>query len=163
MGKKGLIGPKKEWTEEEYRELLGLYVDGASPTFMAQLFSCKTSDIVKELSALVLNADHVESNPLAPNYGNRWSWGEEDFLQRELQLRTPIAKIARFLGRDDLGVAFKILEKRPQLPRRTIEKFQLGTLSNAKSPLEGDQPKFVLICSTCDDVVLYCKCDHGNI
>ena len=155
--------PGKEWSEPERRDLLEFYIDGAAPFLMAQLFGCKVADVVKELGSLVLGASDIERDENAPNYGRPWDWHDDHLLQREYQLRRPLARIAKLLGRDPLGVAFRMLDMRPPIPQGTIKKYGLDKISKSIGPLEGDEPQFVKLCAECLDVPLYCKCQICDI
>lgn len=153
----------KEWSEAERKTLLEYYVDGMSGVLIAKLFDSSVIAVAEELARLVLGVDELKSNPQAPSYGRTWDWHDEQLLKREYQLRRPLSRIARALGRDELGVAFKILDMRPPLPMKIIEKYDLQAISNTLGPLEGDKAQFVRVCSQCDDVTLYCKCLISNV
>ena len=152
----------KEWSDEDRKSLLEYYVEGMLPFTMAQLFGCKVRDVVRELSQLVLGVDDAQSDSSAPNYGRPWDWYDDYLLTREYQLGSSLERIAALLGRDLLGVAFKMLDLRPPIPPKTSKKYGLRRLSKAQGPLEGDRPEFIRLCSTCHDVPMYCRCPYED-
>ena len=150
------------WTKSMNKELLELYLDRMPGPMMAHYFGCSERDMVRQIACLVLGKKKIKSDRSAPRYGEEWSWRDDQVLRREFQLARPIDQIAATLGRDELGVAFRILAFfEPQLPPAVVEKYGLddapGVLPSS-SPLQGDEPRFVRVCSECHDVVPFCKC-----
>ena len=150
------------WTKSMNKELLELYLDRMPGPMMAHYFGCSERDMVRQIACLVLGKKKIKSDRSAPRYGEEWSWRDDQVLRREFQLAKPIDQIAATLGRDELGVAFRILAFfEPQLPPAVVEKYGLddapGVLPSS-SPLQGDEPRFVRVCSECHDVVPFCKC-----
>ena len=163
FGKELPVAKKKtKWTKSMNKELLELYLDRMPGPMMAHYFGCSERDMVRQIACLVLGKKKIKSDRSAPRYGVEWSWRDDQVLRREFQLAKRIDQIAATLGRDELGVAFRILAFfEPQLPSTVVEKYGLddapGMLPSS-CPQQGDEPRYVRVCSECHDVVPFCKC-----
>ena len=150
------------WTKSMNKELLELYLDRMPGPMMAHYFGCSERDLVRQIACLVLDKKKIRSDRSAPRYGEEWTWRDDQVLRREFQLGKPINQIAEALGRDELGVAFRILAFfEPQIPAAIVEKYGLDNAAAvipSQSPLQGDDPRFVRVCSECHDVIPFCKC-----
>lgn len=157
MANKGIM-----WTKSMKKELLELYLDRMPGPMMAHYFGCSERELVQQIACLVLGKKKITTDRRAPRYGEEWTWRDDQVLRREFQLGKPIDQIAATLGRDELGVAFRILAFfEPQIPSAIVEKYGLDKglrVAPASSPLQGDDPHFVRVCSECHDVVPFCKC-----
>jgi hypothetical protein len=109
----------------------------------------------------------IKSDKSAPRYGAEWTWRDDQVLRHEFQLGKPIDHIATTLGRDELGVAFRILAFfEPQIPSAVVEKYGLDespSVVEAASLSQGDDFGFVKVCSECHDVIAYCKCQVRRV
>jgi len=150
------------WTKSMNKELLELYLDRMPGPMMAHYFGCSERDMVRQIACLVLGKKKIKSDKSAPRYREEWTWRDDQVLRREFQLGKPIDQIAATLGRDELGVAFRILAFfEPQIPAAVVAQYGLDEAASVvplSSPLQGDDPRFVRVCSECRDVIPFCKC-----
>ena len=161
MASSSVVSSQNEvaWNHATRKELLELYRDRMPADMIAHYFGCTPAEIIRQLAYLVLGERRVSEDRKAPNYQKRWSWRDDQILRTEFQLRTPVKQIAEKLGRDRLGVAFRILGLfDPPIPKRLITAYGLD---NRRAELRiakhsGNDP--VRICSQCHDVIAYCKC-----
>ena len=138
------------------QELLELYLDGMDIEFLASHLELRGREIVRKLSELLLGRDQPEQDPLARNYRKPWHWGDNSKLWRMYAVGVPIPTIADKLGRDELGICYRLLSKQYVIvPRAIVEKYQLDQDNFA---LESDSIFRVRTCPKCLDVVVYCKC-----
>ena len=163
FGKELPVAKKKtKWTKSMNKELLELYLHRMPGAMMANYFDCSQRDLVRQIACLVLGKKKIKSDKRAPRYGEEWTWRDDQVLRREFQLGKSIDQIAETLGRDELGVAFRILAFfEPQIPAAIVQKYGLDENPDvlpSSSPLQGDDPRFVKVCSECRDVVPFCKC-----
>jgi hypothetical protein len=149
----------KEWSEEDRKALLELYVSRMPFKTVAQLFDCSTDDVVKELARVLLRASNLKRDENSPNYGKNWTWIEDQLLKRDFQLRRPIKEIARGLGRDSLGIAYRVLETlSPQIPPKWVRELISDSHSGHDSRQDDALGPEAKTCSECLDVTIYCKC-----
>jgi hypothetical protein len=149
----------KEWSEEDRKALLELYVSRMPFKTVAQLFGCSTDDVVKELARILLRASNLKRDENSPNFGKHWSWIEDQLLKRDFQLRRPIKEIARKLGRDSLGIAYRVLETlSPQIPPKWAKELSSGPYLAGNSRHHDAVGSAATVCSECLDVTAYCKC-----
>ena len=163
FGKELPMAKKKiMWTKSMNKELLELYLDRMPGGMMAHYFDCSQREVVRQIACLVLGEKKIRSDNSAPRYGEEWTWRDDQVLRREFQLGKPIDQIAATLGRDELGVAFRILAFfEPQIPAAIVQRYGLDEDSGeipSLGALQGDDPRFVRVCSECHDVVPFCKC-----
>lgn len=149
----------REWSEVERKALIEFYVSRMPLKTVAQLFDCSTDDVVRELARLLLRANSLRRDENSPNYGKHWSWIEDQLLTRDFQLRRPIKEIARRLGRDSMGIAYRVLETlSPQIPPKWAKELSSGPHSEGSSRHDDAVGSAATICSECLDVTAYCKC-----
>jgi len=162
MAKKKIL-----WTKSMNKELLEFYLDRMPGPMMAHYFGCSERDMVRQIACLVFGKKKIKSDRSAPRYGEEWTWRDDQVLRREFQLGKPIDHIAATLGRDELGVAFRILAFfEPQIPAAVVEKYGLDespSVVEAASLSQGDDSGFVKVCSECHDVIAYCKCQIRRV
>lgn len=152
-----ICGPN--WSRHRDKELLELYLDGMDFALLANHFDETPRTVVAELSRLILDCAAPSSDPSAPHYGKPWNQLELGFLWKAHALGHSIPKIAARLGRDELGVCFRILsEQMVVLPRSVVEDFGLDDESFACEMTLPPEANVPTLCSCCLDVVLYCKC-----
>ena len=144
------------WSYSSERELLDLYLDGMDLDFLACHFDIDSREIVVKLAELFFEIDHPSQNPSARNYRKPWNWGDNSKLWRMYAVGVPIATIAKKLGRDELGICYRILsEQYVIVPRAIVERYKLDQDNFA---IESDSRFKVKTCPNCLDVVVYCKC-----
>ena len=148
-------------TRSEIGELLDLYLDGMDIELLAVHFQETPRNIVVRLSELLLGVPNPIQNPKAKNYGKTWNWAEISRLRRMYAVRIPISRIAETLGRDELGVCFRLLsEQMIVLPKKLVKEFNLDEdcfgVGSEKKPSKS-------VCSSCSDVVIYCKCQEVGL
>lgn len=153
--------PKKAWTKAARKALVELYLDGMDIAWLSKHFEGQPYEIVLQLSELLLEISNPIQDTGAKNYGKTWSWVDNSKLWRMYAVRTPIPQIAAKLGRDELGVCFRLLsEQMVVLPRKIVEEFNLDEDDFA---VELDEKPSPSVCSFCFDVVIYCKCQGVNL
>lgn len=144
------------WSVSKTRALLDLYLDGMDIGLLSKHFEVQPNEIVLQLSELLLEISNPLQDAGAKNYGKTWTWVDNSKLWRMYAVRTPIPQIAAKLGRDELGVCFRLLsEQMVVLPRKIVKEFNLDEDEFAVQP-EASPP--VSVCSRCFDVSLYCRC-----
>ena len=138
------------------KELLELYLDGMELELLSSHLNLGKREIVRKLSELFFNIEHPGQNSEAPNYGKPWNWGESSRLWRMHAVGTPVRTIAEKLGRDELGVCYRLLsENLVIVPKSIVAKYELDE-DNFATDAAAEQS--VKTCSNCLDVVAYCKC-----
>ena len=138
------------------KELLELYLDGMELDLLSSHLNLGKREIVRKLSELFFNIEHPEQNSEAPNYGKPWNWGESSRLWRMHAVGTPVRTIAEKLGRDELGVCYRLLsENLVIVPKSIVAKYELDEDNFATDAGSEQSAK---TCSNCLDVVAYCKC-----
>ena len=138
------------------KELLELYLDGMDIEFLTSHFNLRGREIVRKLSELLLGLDQPKQDPSARNYRKPWHWGDNSKLWRMYAVGVPIPTIADKLGRDELGICYRILsEQYVIVPRAIVERYKLDQDNFA---IESDSRFKVKTCPNCLDVVVYCKC-----
>lgn len=128
---------------------------------MAKYFGTSSHEVIRELASLVLGASRVSRNHLSPRYGERWSWRDHDLLVEQYRWGASVQDIAKVLQRDELAVAYRILERlTPQIPARTLEVLGLEEMAAQKRKAEATDEGYdeTRICPDCRDVIVYCTC-----
>jgi hypothetical protein len=162
FGKKSTRAPSPRfiWTRAMSKELLELYLNRMPGPMIANYFGCSEREVIRQVARLILGVKRAASDKNAPRFGKKWSWRDDQVLFREYQLGASPLEIASTLGRDELGVVFRILSLiPPQIPRSIVKKYGLK-IRFEKSAGQFREPmtEFVNVCSHCQDVIEYCKC-----
>ena len=95
---------------EERRELHWGYEAGMDIPLLATLLDYSPREVVRELSRQVFSMPTPSENRKAPRSGVKWEAAEEECLIEWFQQGLAPTDIARELGRDELGVCWRILE-----------------------------------------------------
>ena len=104
------------WSPEERKELLWAYEAGMDIPLLATFLEYSPREVVRELSRQVFSMATPSENRKAAHYGAKWEQGEVERLIEGFQQGLAPTDIARELGRDELGVCWRILEVcRPSL------------------------------------------------
>lgn len=153
-------GPRFIWTRAMSKELLELYLNRMPGPMIANYFGCSEREVIRQVARLILGVKRAASDKNAPRFGEKWSWRDDQILFREYQLGASPLKIASTLGRDELGVVFRILTLiPPRIPRSIVNKYGLNhRLQEPKGPFHELRTESVKVCSHCQDVIEYCKC-----
>lgn len=137
------------------KELLELYLDGMEIDLLASHLNLTSWEIVRKLSELLFDVT-PEHDPSARKYRQRWNWVDNSKLWRMYAVGIPIQTIAEKLGRDEMGVCYRLLtEQLVVVPQATVSKYKLDQGDFA---IETGHERNVKICSYCLDVIGYCKC-----
>lgn len=115
-----------KWKRKRLRKLLKKYLKGHNVYQIAFDFDVEPADVMAKLTKLLLEPKGKLVNTDARNFGK--SWTKDDFrrLDRLWKLKTPLKRIAKKIGRDQLGVAFVIFERHsPPISAELIKKFDL--------------------------------------
>ena len=138
------------------KELLELYLDGMEIDLLASHLNLTKWEIVRKLSELLFEVSSPVHNPSANRYRQRWNWAENSRLWRMYAVGIPIQTIAERLGRDEMGICYRLLtEGMVIVPKATVSKYKLDQDNFAT---ESDSQYTVKTCSNCLDVVIYCNC-----
>lgn len=138
------------------KELLELYLDGMDIVLLSSHLNLTRREVVRKLSELLFGLEFPTQNPDAENFQKNWSWVETSRLWRMYAVGIPVQVIAHKLGRDELGICYRLLtENLIVVPATVVEKYKLNQENFAT---ESDPKPDVKQCSTCLDVILYCKC-----
>lgn len=144
------------WSVATEKELLELYLDGMDLDLLSSHFQLKQREIVRKLSELFFNIQYPEQNSEVSNYGKPWNWGESSRLWRMHAVGAPVSTMAEKLGRDELGVCYRLLsENLVIVPKEIVVKFELDEENFAT---ETGSEQSMKTCSNCLDFVVYCKC-----
>ena len=158
MVPKSEISIPTPWTFAMEKELLELYLDGMDIVLLSSHLNLTRREVVRKLSGLLFGLEFPTQNPDALNYQKTWSWAETSRLWRMYAVGIPVQVIAHKLGRDELGICYRLLtENLVVVPATVVEKYKLDEENFAT---DSDQKTAVKICSVCLDVVPYCKCDY---
>ena len=104
------------WTPEERRELHWGYEAGMDIPLLSKLLEYTPQEVVRELSRQVFSMPTPSENRKARRYGATWEPAEVERLIESFQQGVAPTDIAQELGRDELGVCWRILEAcRPSL------------------------------------------------
>ena len=138
------------------KEVLELYLDGMDIALLSSHLNLTRREVVRKLSGLLFGLEFPSQNPDARNYQKTWSWADNSRLWRMYAVGIPVQIIAHKLDRDELGICFRLLtENFVVVPATVVEKYKLDQENFAT---DSDPKPDVKICSTCLDVVPYCKC-----
>lgn len=138
------------------QELLELFLDGMEIDLLASHMNFTTREVVKKLSELLFEVNSPQHNPSAQKYRQRWNWADDSRLWRMYAVGMPIRTIAEKLGRDEMGICYRLLtEQLVVVPQATVSKYKLD---QADLAIENWQGKDAKICPHCLDVIGYCKC-----
>ena len=144
------------WSEPATKELVELYLDGMELELLSSHFQMTVHEIVAKLSELFFAVPEPMQDTSAANYKKPWHGAETAKLWRLYAVRNPIPKIAEKLGRDELGVCYKLLtEQMVILPRSLAEVYGFDEDEFHVESKSDDNAK---VCPICLDVVPYCKC-----
>lgn len=120
--------PMPEWTSASTTELLELYMAGFSLSMLSDHFRRNTESIVRRLSAVIFDDHRLERDPSKPRHQKTWAKQEIDFLVRQVQRSRKPSEISRLMGRDSLGIAYKMLESFPiPIPRSVLKHYGVNT------------------------------------
>ena len=156
LGRGGCIDPEPLWDDAAVKELVVLYLDGMDLELLASHFQMTAHEIVFKLSDLFFGLPEPIQDTSAANYKKPWNGAETTKLWRLYAVRNPIPKIAEKLGRDELGVCYKLLtEQMVILPRRLAEEHGFD---EEEFHVESESDQKAKVCPTCLDVIIYCKC-----
>lgn len=138
------------------KELLELYLGGMEIDLLASHMNLTNWQIVRKLSELLFDVRSPQHDPSARNYRQRWNWVDNSKLWRMYAVGIPIPSIAKKLGRDEMGICYRLLaEQLVVVPKATVSKYKLDQDDFAI----GTEDEITMkICSNCLDAVVYCKC-----
>ena len=135
--------PIPEWTSAATTELLELYMAGFSLSMLSDHFRMNTESIVRRLSAVIFDDHRLERDPSKSRHQKTWAKQEIDFLVRQVQRSRKPSEISQLMGRDSLGIAYKVLESFPiPIPRGVLEHYGVNTEMEPLDPRTLDQEPF---------------------
>ncbi|WP_229992837.1 YqaJ viral recombinase family protein [Arthrobacter sp. Bi26] len=131
----------RHWTTSETSRLLFLYGEGVPLYELGDIVGATDRAVVFELTRQLLNSEAPLVDPLAEHYGNYWSSDDISNLTDAYYDGVWLPSIARGLGRDQLGVAFRLFECRLpgvtnfahdlawlDVPIATLQRFPIRTI-----------------------------------
>jgi hypothetical protein len=118
--------PEPSWSYESQKELLELWVDGMDLELLARHLNRKRLEVIQKLSELILKAPQPVADSSAPYFRKPWDYFHNSELRRLYALGKKPSEIADALGRDELGVCFRLLSNfELVIPRAVIKRFHL--------------------------------------
>lgn len=105
-----VLRDSRTWSRGETAELLTLYRDGMEIAELSRRFTVVAPGVVRELSAWLLVTDGELVNEDAVKFGQTWSSEDLDRLRHGYRASASIKDLADLLGRDQLGVAFRLFQ-----------------------------------------------------
>jgi hypothetical protein len=118
--------PEQGWSYTSQKELLELWVGGMDLELLARHLNRKQREVVVKLSELILKAPHPVADSSAPYFRKPWDYFHDSELRRLYALGKKPSEIADALGRDELGVCFRLLSNfELVIPRAVIKRFHL--------------------------------------
>ena len=121
-----LSHPEQSWSYGAQKELLELWVDGMDLELLARHLNRKPLEVVVKLSELILKAQRPVADRSAPYFRKPWDYFQNSELRRLHALGKKPSDIADALGRDELGVCFRLLSNFEHvLPRAVVKRFHL--------------------------------------
>lgn len=121
-----MLPEQKAWSRQESHLLLEAYSSGRSIERLARLCDAEARAVVTELARwlLVTTGELVDSS--APRFMDVWSSHDFETLRSDYRDGRPLAPLAKRLGRDQLGVAFKLFEDhRPVVSAKLMSSFTI--------------------------------------
>lgn len=138
------------------KELLDMYLLGMDIDLLSTHLNLSTRTVVVKLSELLLDSPNPAQNTKAENYRKPWSWADDSRLWRMYAIGASVRSIADSLGRDELGVCYRLIaENLLIVPKTVVKKYKLDDENFAT---DSDSKAEVKTCPTCLDVIWYCKC-----
>jgi hypothetical protein len=118
--------PEQGWSYTSQKELLELWVDGMDLELLARHLNRKPLEVVVKLSELILKAPQPVADSSAPCFRQPWDCYHNSELRRLHALGKKPSDIADVLGRDALGVCFRLLSNfELVIPRAVVKRFHL--------------------------------------
>lgn len=114
------------WSYTSQKELLELWVDGMDLELLARHLNRKRLEVIVKLSELILKAPQPSADSSAPYFRKPWDYFHNSELRRLHALGKKPSDIADALGRDELGVCFRLLSNFDLvIPRAVVKRFHL--------------------------------------
>ena len=118
--------PEPGWSYTSQKELLELWVDGMDLELLARHLNRKPLEVIVKLSELILKAPQPVADSSAPYFRKPWDYFHNSELRRLHALGKKPSEIADALGRDELGVCFRLLSNfELVIPRSVVKRFHL--------------------------------------
>jgi hypothetical protein len=118
--------PDPGWSYASQKELLELWVDGMDLELLARHLNRKRLEVIVKLSELILKAPQPVADSSAPYFRKPWDYFHNSELRRLHALGKRPSEIADALGRDELGVCFRLLSNFEfVIPRAVVKRFHL--------------------------------------
>lgn len=118
--------PEQVWSYTSQKELLELWVDGMDLELLARHLNRKHLGVIVKLSELILKAPQPVVDSSAPYFRKPWDYFHNSELRRLHALGKKPSEIADALGRDELGVCFRLLSNfELVIPRAVVKRFHL--------------------------------------
>lgn len=132
------------WSYASQKELLELWVGGMDLELLARHLNRKQLEVIVKLSELILKAPRPLADSSAPYFRKPWDYVQNSELRRLYALGNKPSEIADALGRDELGICFRLLSNfELVIPRAVIKRFRLdedGTSANLINENHGLTP-----------------------
>lgn len=127
---------------EPLKEALELYLTGFSLAMLARHFYVAPTQVVRWLALAVFDEDQLEEDSSKDRHQMTWDRYELRFLASQMQLgRTP-TEISALMGRDALGIAFKLFTSFPvPIPKHVQEQFGVSVRTEPMGEIPSQQPR----------------------
>lgn len=114
------------WSYASQKELLELWLDRMDLELLARHLNRKHLEVIMKLSELILKAPQPMADRSAPCFRKPWDYSHTSELRRLHALGKKPSDIADALGRDELGVCFRLLSNfELVIPRAVVKRFHL--------------------------------------
>jgi hypothetical protein len=118
--------PEQGWDYTSQKELLELWVGGMDLELLARHLNRERREVVVKLSELILKAPQPVVDSSARYFRKPWDYFHNSELRRLYALGKKPSEIADALGRDELGVCFRLLSDfELVIPRAVTKRFNL--------------------------------------
>tara|TARA_B110000503_G_C7053269_1_gene373272 strand:+ start:470 stop:1027 length:558 start_codon:yes stop_codon:yes gene_type:complete len=118
--------PEQRWSYGSQKELLELWADGMDLELLARHLNRRQLEVIEKLSELILKTPQPVADSSAPYFRKPWDYLQNSELRRLYALGKKPSEIAVALGRDGLGVCFRLLSNfELVIPRAVIKRFHL--------------------------------------
>lgn len=113
------LDDEAELTDEDYESIIRCYINGAEVSSIAYEINATQAVVVTALSRMIFGLSGNLVDEAAPRFGQGWSSADLETFQKLYSQGRPVPEIAKELGRDQLGLCFRIfMYVRPAIPRK---------------------------------------------
>lgn len=111
---------KVTWGRTDSHLLLEAYSVGRELVALARMFDVTEADVVAELCRWLLNATGELADDTCENFGKYWTFADEQAVFSQFDQGVELRELARSVGRDQLGVAFRLFSAHKPVVRAQL-------------------------------------------